>query len=107
MTIRRVLLILAIVGASTVAVQGKTILGQGDIPSHEKPTVTEKSRWEQFEASEEGRELTKLIEDMLAGKASNDDFVAYQRKYNATSAVPKERSQEPWPTGTPPVMRKQ
>ena len=107
MIIRHVLLILAIVGASTVAVQGKNILGQRDIPSHEKTTVTEKIRWEQFEASEEGRELTKLIEDMLAGKASNDDFIAYQRKYNATSAVPKERSQEPWPTGTPPVMRKQ
>ena len=102
----RVLLILAIAGASTIAVQAKGILGQQEAGS----SVREQTSEERFLATEAGRELMELVDDILAGKSNEAEIIAYQKKWGIVDPNPMNRFKQgippspwPWPTGTPPL----
>ena len=88
MVMRRVLLMLAIVGAFPMAAKGEP-----SVPKAERPRLTEMSEEEKFDATPRGRELDRLVKDMMAGKAGDPEIAAYKKKYGIDNTI--MRSPEP------------
>ncbi len=100
----RSLFALVLLGASTTAVTAKGILGQQEAGS----SVRERTPEERFLVTEEGRELMKLVDDILAGKSNEVEIIEYQKKWGIIDPNPMNRFKQgipppPWPTGTPPL----